>query len=125
MNPGIATPPKRLSYLSISLMAITLPLAGCLGGGGGSDDARLLERAAGHDLSDQLFDRPSLLDKLTRQVIQQLGVRRPVARQTEIVDRSDQSFSEQFLPDAIYHNARSERTVDHPFCQFPSTTLTR
>ncbi|MBP77281.1 MAG: hypothetical protein CMK85_12975, partial [Pseudomonadales bacterium] len=40
MNPGIATPPKRLSYLSISLMAITLPLAGCLGGGGGSDDER-------------------------------------------------------------------------------------
>lgn len=41
MNPGIATPPKRLSYLSISLMAITLPLAGCLGGGGGgSDDDR-------------------------------------------------------------------------------------
>ena len=81
--------------------------------------ARLLRRdsraeligPAQDDRPHQLLDRPAVADEPGRQVVEQLGVRRRVAGDAEVVDARDQPLAEQVLPDAVDHHARRERVL--------------
>ena len=42
-------------------------------------------------------------------MIEQLGMRRPFAEQTEVARRADQASSEMMLPDAVDHDACGQR----------------
>ncbi len=44
-------------------------------------------------------------------MVEQFGVRRPLAELAEVAGRADQAPAEVVLPDAVHHHARSERVI--------------
>ena len=66
------------------------------------------------DLSNELLDRPAAFDEAARQVVEELGVRRGIARRSEVVHGPDESGAEEPVPDAIHEDARRERIRTEP-----------
>jgi hypothetical protein len=62
-----------------------------------------------HDVAVQLLDRAFLVDEPLRQILEQLGVRRPLARDAEVARRVDQTRTEVPLPDPVDDHARGDR----------------
>src|SRR5688572_2701519 len=58
---------------------------------------------------NQLLRRPALFNEPRREEIQQLRMRRFLAEPPKVIDRGDESASEQVMPDAIDQHARRER----------------
>ena len=71
---------------------------GCLAVGGGVEDQPV-----------QLLDRPTLVDELERQIVEQLGMAGPSSGHAEVVRRGHQPLAEVVLPDAVDEHARKER----------------
>src|SRR5947209_294592 len=54
---------------------------------------------------------PPRLDEPSGQVVEQLGVRRPLAALAKIVRGADQTLAEVVLPDPVHHHARRQRVL--------------
>ena len=69
----------------------------------------------------QRLDRPPSVDQAAGQPIEQLGMRRSFAQQTEIVGRAHEPRAKMPSPDAIHEHATGERMprIDEPFGQLP------
>jgi hypothetical protein len=64
--------------------------------------------AARHDLGDEGLHRPAMLDEARREVVEQGGVGRGLARGPEVVGSLDETDAEEMLPDAVGHDPRGE-----------------
>src|SRR4051794_33909979 len=54
------------------------------------------------------LDRPALLDELSRQIVEQLGMRRRRAHDAEVVGSANDAVAKVMLPEAIDENACAE-----------------
>ena len=63
------------------------------------------------DPPHQPLDRPAVLHEPDRQVVEQLGVRRGLARGAEVVGRAHQARAEQPVPGAVDDDAGRQRVV--------------
>src|SRR5262249_32049754 len=70
----------------------------------------------------QGFEPPALPDQLFGQPVKQLGVRRPVALEAEVVWRANNASAKMVLPKAVGHNTGGQRVFprNEPVGQHPS-----
>ena len=89
---------------------------------------RLARRAAAHpvgagvhDAPVHLFDRPTRIDELPGEVVQQSRVRGAFAHLAEIIRCADKAFTEMPQPNAIHHDPAGEGGIagDQPVRQLP------
>ncbi len=74
--------------------------------GRGAEDLAIGPRE--HNLAHQFLRAPAVAHKPRGQIIEQLGMRRALARATQIAQRRDDALREQALPDAIDMHARGQ-----------------
>src|SRR5688572_33401644 len=55
-----------------------------------------------------LFDGPSVLDELYRQIVQQFGMARPIAGSSEIAQGADEPRAKMMVPDTVHHDSGSQ-----------------
>ena len=75
---------------------------------GGARLVRLHVDGAGHDQLVDRFELPAVLDQLAGEIIEQLGMRRRIALDAEIVRRADDAAAHVVLPEAIDDDAGEE-----------------
>lgn len=77
--------------------------------------------------SDDVFVGPTVLDELEGEVIEEFGMAWGFATRAEVVDTSDEAFTEEFLPDAVHGDPRGEGValVGDPVGEFETTALVR
>ena len=68
-------------------------------------NGRLLVRAGRHEQPHDVFHVPVVLDKLRRQPVEQLGVRRRLALPPEVIEPRRQAGAEEKLPHPVDVNA--------------------
>src|SRR5262249_43917657 len=84
---------------------------GVEGGGGGRESAAELVRRRQHDLAVQFLDRPAGGDEPRREMVEQLGVRWPLAQRAEVARRQGEPLAEVVWPRAIDQDPRCQRVV--------------
>src|ERR1019366_3622604 len=85
------------------------PIGGVDLGGIGALPARLLIGGGEHDLAVQPFERPTVGDETGGQVVEKLRMRWLLALGAEIAWCLDERFAKVPAPDAVDHDAGSER----------------
>ena len=68
-----------------------------------------LIRRRQHDVAVQLLDRHPALDEARRQVLEQLGVRGPLAHHPEVAGGVDDARAHVPAPDSVHNDARGDR----------------
>ena len=79
--------------------------------GAGRRHARGLVGLRADDLTNQLFERPTLRDKPRGEMIEQFRMARLLAGGAEVVDGGDDAAAEEPAPDAVDQHAGGERIV--------------
>ena len=69
------------------------------------------------------LDAPTTLDHLDGKPVEQLGVRRLLAQDAEIIRRGDEAASKVILPEPVDDDAGCSRVgwIDDPLCKYPAT----
>src|SRR5262249_16192673 len=80
---------------------------------------------AERDFADNPLDRPALIHKPRRQVIEQLGMAGLLTHISEIIERGDDAPSEHVVPDAIHGHPSRQRVIPpgDPFSELKASAL--